>query len=121
MVERVHVELPEADFLIFTGSLVREDGLGVLEYVVEEVVLDVLAGEGLGVVALDGEGLAAEIADATNGDGGERALRNVLVVVGGSRGDGLETAAEARRLYVDDLCHGGGQAGWAAGADGMCG
>ena len=63
MHERVHVEVTKGDFaaswLSMKGGIgVGEDGLGVVKEVIQEVVLEVNAGEGFTVMMLYSERLS---------------------------------------------------------------
>jgi len=64
MIQGIDVEIAKVDFAGSAGGLASKDRLGVGEDVVEEIKLNVLAGEWLSVIALYGEGFSAEISDA---------------------------------------------------------
>lgn len=63
----MHVEIGKNDLLGARKVGYGEHCLGIVEQVGEEIVLDVLASQRLGIVAFDGECLAALIAGPAAG------------------------------------------------------
>jgi hypothetical protein len=64
VVQGIDVEIAEVNLGGGARGLTGEDGLRVGEDVTEKIELDVLSGERLSIIALDGEGLPTEIPHA---------------------------------------------------------
>lgn len=66
MVQCIDIEIAKVDFARRARCLTRENGLGVTKDVMEEIVLNVLSREWLGIVPLDGESLATQVSYERN-------------------------------------------------------
>lgn len=65
MVQSIHIEVTKGHFVRLSWCLC-EDSLCIGEYVVEEIVLDILSCQELCVIALDWEGLATSVSNPKN-------------------------------------------------------
>lgn len=67
VVERIDVEIAKRDLGRLSGGLGREDSLAIGEYMVEEIILHVLARERLCIITFNWKGFPTEVTNTARG------------------------------------------------------